>query len=112
MSSYLPGRKIGVISDVILVESFITINQIRAGLPALALPKSISLFICPKNQHPSLGNTFSFQGFASCVSQQLPDALVTVWGNECMRLNPHWAPQVADDDAGGAKQPATTSNDG
>jgi hypothetical protein len=49
----------------------------------------------------------SFEDF-----QALPDALVTVWGNECMRLNPHWAPKGLEDDEGGSKQPATTSNDG
>src|SRR5690606_22123091 len=50
-------------------------------------PKSIALFICPKNQHPSLGNAFSFQGFASCVSQQLPDALPLVFGKNHGMIN-------------------------
>ena len=42
----------------------------------------------------------------------LPDPLVQMWEAASLRLNPHWAPKMPDEDAGGSKQPATTSSDG
>ena len=48
----------------------------------------------------------SYEDFAA-----LPESLVQMWHNECVRLNPHWAPKIPDDE-GGSKQPATTSSDG
>src|SRR5690606_38195056 len=63
---------------VFLIERFVSINQIRTGLPTLAFPKSISLLICSKNQHTSLGNAFGFQGFARSIRQKLTNTLLLV----------------------------------
>ena len=45
------GRITRVISEVILVEGFVAVDEIRAGLPALAFPKSVTLMVASKNQH-------------------------------------------------------------
>jgi hypothetical protein len=63
---------------VFLIERFVSINQIRTGLPTLAFPKSISLLIRSKNQHTSLGNAFGFQGFARSIRQKLTNTLLLV----------------------------------
>lgn len=68
------------ILEVIFVEGFVAVIQIRAGLPALAFPKGVTLLIARKNQHANSIDPFRPQSIAGSLCKLLSDTLALVFG--------------------------------
>ncbi len=74
------GNEAEDISEVIFVEGFVAVIQIRAGLPALAFPKGVTLLIARKYQHANSIYPFRPESIAGGVCKLLSDAFALVLG--------------------------------